>query len=45
VREREKINRKDVCGGEGEERKKKKEIIFVKKVKIKKYYFNDIRNC
>jgi hypothetical protein len=24
-----------VCGGEGEEREKKKEVIFVKKVKIK----------
>jgi hypothetical protein len=33
-----------VCGGEGEEREKK-EVIFVKKVKIKKYYFNDIGNC
>jgi hypothetical protein len=31
VREREKRNRKDVCGGEGEERKKK--------VKIKKILF------
>jgi hypothetical protein len=32
-----------MCGGEGEEREKK--VIFVKKVKVKKYYFNDIWNC
>jgi hypothetical protein len=37
VREREKRNRKDVCGGVGEEREReKKKVIFVKKVKIKK---------
>jgi hypothetical protein len=30
-----------VCGGEGEEREK---IIFLEKVKVKKYYFNEIRN-
>jgi hypothetical protein len=33
VREREKRNREDMCGGEGEEREKK--VIFVKKVKVK----------
>jgi hypothetical protein len=36
---REKKTREDLCGGEGEERKKK--VIFVKKVKVKKYYFNE----
>jgi hypothetical protein len=36
VREREKRNREDVCGGEGEEREReKKKVIFVKKVKVK----------
>jgi hypothetical protein len=43
VREREKRNREDVCGGEGEEREKKSN--FCKKSKSKKYYFNDIGNC
>jgi hypothetical protein len=38
VREREKRNRKDVCGGEGEEREKK-ELIFFKKNKNKKILF------
>jgi hypothetical protein len=41
VREREKINREDMCGGEGEEREKSN---FCKKCKSKKYYFNDIGN-
>jgi hypothetical protein len=53
-RERKKKPEKKTCGGGGEREREKSEkacvleerekISFFKKVKVRKYYFNDIRN-